>query len=354
MGLPSWMPGRPGGDPDALRRYAGMWDALNSSLSDMQNRTRPQADNVSAFWRGVAADAYHGTWSSYEANFGPLHDAIDTMARQLRDAAQKIDDAQNKYDHYAEAAAAVAAAGIGLTIFTLGISDAVAAGSEGGIAAAASAVIAELATALEAIGGFIADCYATIGTLVLQLQLSLTPLQGLLLTGAAGAVTFGGGTYLSGDHNAWDVAAASAFGFLGTADPEFGMSTGGTGASAASSEQLIQRVQQAGGKIDPDAVVRIDETADGNVVWLETGNGRAGLQHILDEHAQDFVNKGIAEADIPDVVMQAVREGNVVGSQGAPPGRPIYETTYQGQTVRIAVTVGSNGFVVGANPVSGP
>jgi hypothetical protein len=46
-----------------------------------------------------------------------------------------------------------------------------------------------------------------------------------------------------------------------------------------------------------------------------------------------------------------VAEGfrSAIGAIGAAT-RPIYQTTIDGQPQRIAVTVGSNGFVVGANP----
>ncbi|WP_407311121.1 hemagglutinin repeat-containing protein [Pseudomonas sp. nanlin1] len=55
-------------------------------------------------------------------------------------------------------------------------------------------------------------------------------------------------------------------------------------------------------------------------------------------------------AEIPGVVMRAVSEGKLVGYQGSGVGRPIYEIKINDQTQRIAVTVGDNGLVVGANP----
>jgi hypothetical protein len=59
---------------------------------------------------------------------------------------------------------------------------------------------------------------------------------------------------------------------------------------------------------------------------------------------------GVAEAEIPSVVMRAVTQGKIVGYQGSGTGRPIYEITVNGQTQRIAVTVADNGYIVGANP----
>jgi len=78
----------------------------------------------------------------------------------------------------------------------------------------------------------------------------------------------------------------------------------------------------------------------------------AGLRHILEEHAEDFAtaNPPISVDKIPDAVMVAVTEGQVVGRQGA--DRDIYEFFFEGRRHRMAVQVGSNGFIVGANPKS--
>ena len=44
----------------------------------------------------------------------------------------------------------------------------------------------------------------------------------------------------------------------------------------------------------------------------------------------------------------AVTEGTVVGTQRT---RPIYEVLFEGKAYKVAVSVGDNGFIVGANPV---
>lgn len=59
---------------------------------------------------------------------------------------------------------------------------------------------------------------------------------------------------------------------------------------------------------------------------------------------------GLSEAYIPGVAMKAASQGRLVGCQGSGSGRPIYELNINGQPQRIAVAVGDNGFVVGANP----
>lgn len=111
---------------------------------------------------------------------------------------------------------------------------------------------------------------------------------------------------------------------------------------------LIQKLQEGGVKFTPGNVVAAGENADGQVVFLETGNSRAGLTHIIEQHGGQFAQMGISEGRIPDFVVTAATEGRVVGIQGT---RPIFEVEFEGQARRVAVTVGSNGFVVGANPV---
>jgi hypothetical protein len=119
---------------------------------------------------------------------------------------------------------------------------------------------------------------------------------------------------------------------------------------------LLAELKTAGVKHDPDAVVRIAKTKDGTIVFMEKGRGKAetnkpsGLQHIIEEHREDFTKKGITEAQIPDAVIKAVTEGKVIGTTGR--NRPIYEVDFHGETRYIAVTVGSNGYIVSANPVS--
>ena len=120
---------------------------------------------------------------------------------------------------------------------------------------------------------------------------------------------------------------------------------------------LLSELGQQGVKHSPENVVAIARGPDGKIVFLETGKGGrggAGLAHIIEEHADDFARRGISQDQIPDAVLTAVTEGRIVGTQGRAPGRPIYEFTFNGQTHYVAVSVGSNGFIVGANPASRP
>ncbi len=133
------------------------------------------------------------------------------------------------------------------------------------------------------------------------------------------------------------------------------------------SDRLFQRAQAARGPLDMDLVRKLqDSGAKFNqedllwairyprpgvpVAWLEKGNKDAGFMHVLYEHAGDFMNRGVATEDIPRLLKTALSDGKIVGNQGADAGRPIYEVTFNGKVQRVGITVGSNGFVVGANP----
>ena len=75
------------------------------------------------------------------------------------------------------------------------------------------------------------------------------------------------------------------------------------------------------------------------------------MQHILERHADDFATVGIPRENVADVVFDAVQQGRIVGTQR---GRPVYEVVYDGKTYEIAISVGNNGFIVGANPTGRP
>ena len=64
------------------------------------------------------------------------------------------------------------------------------------------------------------------------------------------------------------------------------------------------------------------------------------------------MSRGISNKDIADYILEAVYQGNIVGTQGKRNPRTVYEFIYNGKKQRIAVQVANNGFIVGANPQS--
>ena len=79
------------------------------------------------------------------------------------------------------------------------------------------------------------------------------------------------------------------------------------------------------------------------------GTSNAGLQHIIEKQGFQFENKGIAESDIPSVVMNALSKGEIIGTNGT---APVYKILYNGQAKYIAIGVSLNGYIVRSNPVS--
>ncbi|MBB4017446.1 filamentous hemagglutinin [Chelatococcus caeni] len=117
----------------------------------------------------------------------------------------------------------------------------------------------------------------------------------------------------------------------------------------ANRAQLIDDLVRGGTKITPANVVDIRRLPDGRTVWIEIGSDSAGLQHIYKRHEVDFVNKGIPREKIQTVVMNAIEQGSIVGTNGS---ANVYRTIHNGVEQYIAIGIGSNGFVVRANPVS--
>ncbi|MBS3025792.1 MAG: hypothetical protein HCA25_01505 [Dolichospermum sp. DET50] len=128
--------------------------------------------------------------------------------------------------------------------------------------------------------------------------------------------------------------------------------------NSAEKAALIAELSELGIKHNPEKIVQIAKQADGKIVFLEDGKAGkrgSGLAHILKEHRDDFARRGISENQIPDAVMAAVTSGTLLGYQGTTElPREIYEVNFNGKKQYIAVTVGDNGYIVGANPASLP
>jgi hypothetical protein len=119
-------------------------------------------------------------------------------------------------------------------------------------------------------------------------------------------------------------------------------------------EKLALIAQLGDVKHTPEKIVKIAKQADGKIVFLEEGNTKAGLQHILEEHSSDFADQGIEAEQIPDAIITALTEGKIIGYQGRKKTRIIYEVNFNSKTHYIAVTVSDNGYIVGANPRTSP
>lgn len=98
--------------------------------------------------------------------------------------------------------------------------------------------------------------------------------------------------------------------------------------TSGAGKSLIDEVISNGEKISPNRVVMITRDTNGKIVWMETGNSSSGLEHIIDKHGHEFNGKGVSNEDIPNYVLEAVYQGNVVGTQGKRNPRTVYEFIY--------------------------
>ena len=115
-------------------------------------------------------------------------------------------------------------------------------------------------------------------------------------------------------------------------------------------EELLEELAANGVKHDPEKVILIGKDGDGKIVFLEGGNADAGLQHVM-EHANQFADIGVPREKVGQFVFDAATTGKIIGYQGKGTTRPIYELIFEGRPYKVGVTVASNGFIVGANPV---
>ncbi len=74
--------------------------------------------------------------------------------------------------------------------------------------------------------------------------------------------------------------------------------------TSGESQALIAEVIANNYKISPEKVLFITRSPSGQVVWLETGNSGAGLQHIIEKHGHEFNGKGITNEELPNYILE--------------------------------------------------
>jgi filamentous hemagglutinin len=114
---------------------------------------------------------------------------------------------------------------------------------------------------------------------------------------------------------------------------------------------LIAELKKAAIKHTPENILRITKDPSGKIVFLETGKGGergSGLLHILENHREDFLQRGITEEQIPDLIITAISEGKIIGIQGK--SRIIYQVEINGIIQYVSLEISHNGYLVSANP----
>jgi hypothetical protein len=118
---------------------------------------------------------------------------------------------------------------------------------------------------------------------------------------------------------------------------------------------MVKELRAQGVKLSEDDILAMSRLPDGKIVFLEKGQvdvsgiKDAGLAHIIQEHGDQFSAAGISIEQLPKVLIETLKSGELIGYQGKGTGRAIYVTTVNGQQIKIGMTVGNNGYIVGAN-----
>ena len=110
-------------------------------------------------------------------------------------------------------------------------------------------------------------------------------------------------------------------------------------------QNLMDELASSGVKYNPDEVITISKTPDGNLLWLEQGNTKSGLTHILERHADDFESQGVD--DIPQLLNNVVK--NTPIKTGSNSKGLFADYVLDGHTYRVAF--GTNGYIVSFYPI---
>jgi uncharacterized protein YukE len=296
------------GNPAQIQAHAQTWNNVAGALHDRADDLDCAVRWDMTEWTGSAADAYR-TWT------GQQKAAVDALAK----AAETL-------------AAITEAAGLLVAGVRMLVRDGIATLVSRLIVYAAEEVASlGLATALvvEQVATLCASWAARIAKWLKDLVSSLARLRGM-----AGKIA---------ELIEKIKAILGKFGRKGGKDP-VRKPTGPT------REELLAELAANGVKHDPDKVILIGKDGDGKIVFLESGNADAGLQHVM-EHANQFADIGVPRAKVSQFVFEAATTGKIIGYQGKGTTRPIYELMFEGRPYKVGVTVASNGFIVGANPV---
>jgi len=148
----------PQGDPGQLRQAARAWREMERALQEVEGACQSSVNQIRAYNQGPAIEAFAGYWRKWQGGGGYFElsaQASGQLADALERYASAIEQARQKVMEIAATAATVLAIGVVLTILTVGVSDAVAAGAAAGLTAAAAAVGVELSATVATIAGTI-------------------------------------------------------------------------------------------------------------------------------------------------------------------------------------------------------
>lgn len=261
-----YLPGRPQGDPSAIRSAANYWTMTANGLRSAVDDATTRINSASGSWQGAAKAAFEHEWTTLANAVREGADEVGNLAGTLNQAASQIEDAQRRYEMVMIAAAATAGIAIATTFITFGASEAVEGGAIAAEAAAAAEAGVEAATAAEV-------AMSTAVSIAQQIAVRFVVFTGVDLAAQAGVAAV-----IFPDHNPFshlDPGAAIGIG-AGLAVPALageGVASNvvvsgltGTGIDAVTQEVTT-------GKIDPIEALFSGATA-GVTAGVLTGGGR--------------------------------------------------------------------------------
>lgn len=143
----------PQGDPDKLQQAAEVWAKAATLLSTLADQGRDQSFLVIGSSEGSTVDSFQANWIKTQQAIQAMSNTANQISSACSIYSTKIRQLRAKLEHLLEAAGIAGGAALGLTVLTLGISDAAGAVAEGAIAtdaaAAAATMTAELSSSAE-------------------------------------------------------------------------------------------------------------------------------------------------------------------------------------------------------------
>jgi hypothetical protein len=180
--------GRPGGDPSQLRRGVRAWERLADELDESFRVLQRAVEGgvAGGAWEGRASRDFLGVWEPLRVAGRDGHRHARDVAGQLSLLAAKIEQAQEEWERAIAAAAVVTGVSVGLTFFTFGASNAIAAGAAARSAATIAAIGAWLDSVLVGAGALFAAVATTAVSLTARFAVNFS--VNLVAQGAASAI----------------------------------------------------------------------------------------------------------------------------------------------------------------------
>ena len=110
-------------------------------------------------------------------------------------------------------------------------------------------------------------------------------------------------------------------------------------------QELVDELITSGQKFTLEDILVVTKDTDGMLLWLERGNKKSGLIHILERHAEDFTSQGIE--DVPQLINDLLQIPPV--KKGENSKGPYADYVFNGTTYRVAY--GTNGYIVSVYPI---